>query len=84
LIDEAGFVGYKQSGGRIAKKAIVYDRVASNGWLVFDVHLTSTDLVATKAGKVQRTVKGGRDVGYEFARRSARRTWVAWRASAAR
>jgi hypothetical protein len=76
LIDEAGFVGYQLSGGRISKKVIVSDRVASNGWLVFDVHLTSADLVATKSGKVQRRVKGGRNVGYEFALRSANEKWV--------
>ena len=76
LIDEAGFVDYKLSGGRITKKSIVYDRVAANDWLVFDVHLTATDLVATKGGKTQREVKGGKDVGYEFALRSADDTWV--------
>jgi hypothetical protein len=70
LIDEAGFVDYKLSGGQISKKSIEYDRVAANDWLVFDVHLTSADLVATKAGKAQREVKGGDDVGYEFALRS--------------
>ena len=32
--------------------------------------------VATKGGKKQREVKGGEDVGYEFALRPAKDTWV--------
>lgn len=76
LIDEAGFVDYKLSGGRIGEKTIVYDRVATNDWLVFDVHLTSADLVATKGGKTKREVKGGEKVGYEFALRSDDDKWV--------
>ena len=76
LIDEAGFVDYTLSGGQITEQSIEYDRVASNGWLVFDVGLTADDLVATKDGKTKREVKGGEDVGYEFALRPAAGKWV--------
>lgn len=76
LIDEAGFVEYKLSGGKITKKTIVYDRVATNDWLLFKVRLTSADLVATKGGETKREVKGGENVGYEFALRSAGDKWV--------